>query len=246
MPNPVTTESANPKPLVLRLLPLGILAIGFVAFFGFGLNRYLTLQMLADNQQWLTRAVAGNELTAALIYMAVYATSTAFSLPGGAILTLAGGFLFGTLAATGYVSVAATAGATTVFLVARFGFGEGLAARAGPFLKRVEAGFHNNAFSYLLSLRLIPIFPFWVVNLVPAFLGVSLRTYVVTTFIGILPGVWAFSRIGASLRDAFADGHVPDLHALVQPSTLAALSALALLSLAPVLWKKFKTNRAPG
>ena len=165
------------------------------------------------------------------------------SLPGGAILSIAGGFLFGAWLGTLYIVVGATVGATAVFLITRTALGDALRARAGPWLKSMEAGFQENALSYLLVLRLVPLFPFFVVNLVPAFLGVGLRTYVVGTFVGIVPGAFVFAFTGAGLGSVFDSSESFSPAAVLTPEVIVALTGLALLSLLPVAYKKIKTRR---
>jgi uncharacterized membrane protein YdjX (TVP38/TMEM64 family) len=174
--------------------------------------------------------------------MAIYAAVIALSVPGGAVLTIAGGFLFGTLPATLYVVVAATLGATILFLIARTALGDPLRARAGPWLRRMEAGFAENALSYLLVLRLIPIFPFWLVNLVPAFLGVGLGTYVLGTFFGIIPGSFVYASVGNGLGAVFDAGETPDVGIIFEPSILVPIVGLAVLALLPVAHRKFKAR----
>src|SRR5262249_807577 len=149
------------------------------------------------NRAALTAFVVANYALAALTYMAIYALVIALSVPGGALMTVAGGFLFGQLWGTALVVVAATVGATVVFLIARYALGAPLRRKAGPFLQRMEAGFQANALSYLLVLRLVPAFPFWAVNLAPALLGVPLSTYIVGTALGIIPGTFVFASFGA-------------------------------------------------
>ena len=158
-----------------RFVPLVVLVAALVAFFAFGLQRYVGFSMLREHRSALMHFVADHAVLSALAFMAVYAVATAVSLPGGAVLTVAGGFLFGTLLGSIYVMIGATVGATGLFLAARTAFGDALRGRAGPWVARMEAGFRENALSYLLFLRLVPVFPFWLVNLVPAFLGVPLR-----------------------------------------------------------------------
>jgi uncharacterized membrane protein YdjX (TVP38/TMEM64 family) len=176
----------------------------------------------------------------------------AFSLPGGAVATIFGGYIFstvvdgvaGTILAAAIVVIGATIGATTLFLAARTGLGEPLRARAGPGLKRMEAGFRENAMSYLLVLRLVPLFPFWLVNLVPAFLGVSLRTYVIGTFFGIMPGTFVYASVGSGLGAILEAGESPDLGIIFEAKILIPLLGLALLALIPVIYKHFKAK--PG
>ena len=182
-------------------------------------------------------------LLAVALYVLIYATSTALSLPGGAILTITGGFLFGSWLGTAYVVVGATAGAITVFLVAKTSLGEILRAKAGPALKKMETGFREDALSYLLVLRLIPLFPFFVVNIVPAFLGVSLRTYAIATFLGIIPGAFVFASVGAGLGSIFDTMKDFDPAAALTPEVITALVGLSVISLIPLVYKKAKARR---
>ena len=173
-------------------------------------------------------------------YILGYAVAVAFSLPGAAIFTMTGGLLFGwwkgpILAVTG-----ATLGATVLFLAARTAIGEPLRARAGPWLKRLEAGFAKNAFNYLLALRLVPVIPFFIINLVPAFLGVKLSTYVVTTFIGIIPGAVVYAGLGNSLNTILDAGGTPNLRIILQPQILLPILGLVALALVPVGYKWWK------
>jgi uncharacterized membrane protein YdjX (TVP38/TMEM64 family) len=168
----------------------------------------------------------------------------ALSVPGGAVLTIAGGFLFGSILGTVLVVIAATLGATLVFLIARSALGDPLRARAGPFLQRMEAGFQENAFNYLLVLRLIPLFPFWIVNLVPAFLGVPLRTYVLGTLIGIVPGSFVFASVGAGLGSVLDSGQEFSPSSVLTPQIVIALVGLAVLALLPVAYRKWRRRRA--
>lgn len=158
-----------------RLIPLGLLVAAGIAFIAVGGRHYLTFAALAQNRDWLCGLAQHWGLLAALLYIAVYAVLVALSVPGGAVLTIAGGFLFGTWLGTLCAILGATLGATGIFLAARAGLG-GLAQRAGPLVGKLEAGFRKDAFNYLLVLRLVFIFPFWLVNLVPAFVGVRLST----------------------------------------------------------------------
>lgn len=245
----VMTEARRPSAGVAfsirRLVPLGLLAVCVVAFFAFGLDAYLTFDALRENRQLLTRFVADNAVLASLSYLLVYTTAIALSVPGGAVLTITGGFLFGTLLGTIYVVIAATLGATVLFLIAKSALGDPLRARAGPFLKRMEAGFQENALSYLLVLRLIPLFPFFVVNLVPAFLGVRLRTYVLGTMIGIIPGSFVYASVGAGLGSVFDRAEDFSAGSVLTPEIVLALVGLAALALLPVGYRKLKGRRGP-
>ena len=242
----MTQEENKSGGTIKRLLPLAVIALGIGGFFALGLDDYVTFEALRENRQLLAELVAKHAVLAVLLYMLVYAAATGLSLPGGAVLTVTGGFLFGALAGTLWVVVGATLGATAVFLAARTVLGDSLRRRAGPFLKKMEAGFQENALSYLLVLRLIPVFPFFVVNLVPAFLGVGIRIYVIATFFGIIPGALVFASVGAGLGSVFDANESFTLAGVLTPQIVTALVGLALLSLLPVVYKKIKAARAPA
>lgn len=225
---------------IRRLWPLAILAVGFGLFFALGLHRYVTLDTLRDNRQALTQWVAANRLWAIFVYMGLYALMVAFSLPGGLVATLTGGFLFGTVLGGAATVVAATAGATVLFAAAKSALGDLLRARAGSAVARMEEGFRANAFSYLLFLRLVPAFPFWLVNLAPAFLGVRLSTFIGATFIGIIPGTFVFASLGAGLGAVFERGERPELGLIFEPRVILPILALALLSLVPALYRRLR------
>ena len=219
-----------------RFTPLVVLVAGLAAFFAFGLDDYVSFYALRDHREVLLQFVASHGVRAALLFMACYAVVIAFSIPGGAVMTIAGGFFFGTIAGTVYVVIAATVGATALFLAARTALGDTLRARAGPAMKKMEAGFRKNA----LVLRLVPLFPFWLVNLVPALLGVPLGTYLIATFVGIIPGTFVYVSVGNGLGAVFDAGEMPDLSIVFAPDILIPLVGLALLALVPVAYKKFK------
>jgi uncharacterized membrane protein YdjX (TVP38/TMEM64 family) len=225
-----------------RLLPVAVLVLGLVAFFVLDLDRYLSFETLRQNRAALLNWVDTYGIVAALIYMLIYAVAIAFSLPGGAVLTITGGFLFGSLLGTFCVIIAATAGATGLFLIAKTSFGDALRAKAGPALQKMQQGFQEGALSYLLVLRLVPIFPFFLVNLVPAFLGVSLRVYVLGTFIGIIPGTFVFATVGAGLGSVFDQGEAFSAAGILTPQIITALAGLAVLALIPVVYKKIKAR----
>jgi uncharacterized membrane protein YdjX (TVP38/TMEM64 family) len=228
-----------------------------------GWHRYLSLEALAENREVLRAYIASNLVLSLLAFVALYAAVVALSLPGGAVLTLAGGFLFGWLLGGVASIVAATIGASVVFLIARSALGDLLAARAGPWLSRFRQGFQEDAFSYLLFLRLVPIFPFWLVNLAPGLLGVSFATYVATTFLGIIPGTFAYSLAGSGLDSVIRaqqaahqsclakmgpEGqescpYTLDPGALLTPELIIGLVALGLVALIPVAVKWFRRAR---
>ena len=226
-----------------RILPILVLAGGLGAFFILGGAEYLAFETFRDNREFLLDFVERNGVAAVLAYMAVYAVAIAFSLPGGAVLTLTGGFLFGTLSGGVITVVGATLGATVLFLAARTGLGEPLRARAGPAMKKIEVEFHENAWSYLLFLRLVPLFPFWMVNLALAFLGVELRIFVATTMIGIIPGTFVYASLGNGLGVIFDQGAMPELGIIFRPEILLPLLALSVLALIPVIYKRLKSRQ---
>jgi uncharacterized membrane protein YdjX (TVP38/TMEM64 family) len=239
------TENAPipPKRAFSRFLPLAVLVAGLGAFFALGLDRYVTLDTLRDNRQLLSGWVAENWALAAVIYVIAYIAMVAFSLPGGLVATLTGGFLFGTLFGGLLTIFGATIGATAIFLAAKTALGDVLRAKAGPGLRRIEQGFGENAFSYMLVLRLVPLFPFFLVNLAPAFLGVPLRTYVIATFFGIMPATFVFASLGNGLGSVFDAGREPDLGLIMEPQIIGPILALALLALVPVIYRRISARK---
>ena len=219
-----------------RLLPLGVLVAAWVVFMLAGGYRYLTFSALAHNRDWLCGLVQRWGVLSALLYIGAYAILVALSVPGAAILTIAGGFLFGTWVGGLCAVIGATLGATAIFLAARAGLG-GLTRRAGRFVAKLEAGFRADAFNYLLVLRLVPIFPFWLVNLASAVVGVRLPTYVLATFLGIMPATFIFASLGNGLGSLVEE---PDLALIFKPSLLLPIVGLALLALVPVGYKRWR------
>ena len=226
-----------------RWLPLLLLAAGLLLFLALGGERYLDPAEWRVQSERLLSLVSDHPLAAPLAYLFLYAALVAFSVPGGAFLTVLGGFLFGPLLATLATVVGATLGATLLFLAARSSLGALFAVKAGPFLKRMEAGFRANALSYLLFLRLVPVFPFWLVNLVPALLNVPLATFVLGTAVGIVPGTFVFALAGSGVGELWRRGAAPGLEDLLRPRVLLALLALALLALVPVAYKAMRARK---
>jgi uncharacterized membrane protein YdjX (TVP38/TMEM64 family) len=227
-----------------RFIPVLVLIVGLVAFFAFDLDRYLTFDTLREHRVALRTWVETQGLVAGLVFMAIYAAAVAFSLPGGAVLSITSGFLFGSVWGTVCIVISATLGATAVFLIAKTSFGDALRTKAGPALQKMQHGFQDGALSYLLVLRLVPLFPFFLVNLVPAFLGVPLRTYVLGTFFGIIPGAFVFATVGAGLGSIFDQGGAFRAAGILTPQIILALVGLAVLALIPVLYKKIKARSA--
>lgn len=243
-----------------RWLPLMVIG-GLMAFvFAMGWHQYLSFKTIGLNYEALRTFIEGNLLVAMLLYALLYIGVVALSLPGGLIMTLAGGLLFGWQIGAPLTVLAATIGATIIFLVAKTSFGETLASKAGPWIGKLREGFQENALSYLLFLRLVPAFPFVVVNLAPALLGVPLRTYVFGTLIGIIPGTTAYSIAGAGLGSiveaqnkvyaacvaANGEGQCPytiDFSALVTKELVLAGAALGVVALIPVVVNWFKGKK---
>lgn len=206
-----------------------------------GLADYLTLDALRTHREALTGWVARNGLIAGATYVAIYTAAVAFSLPGALFLTLTGGFLFGAVWGTALTVLGATAGATLIFLFAKTLFGDSVLDRFGDQAAKLAEGIRRNAWSYLLVLRLVPLFPFFLVNLVPAFVGVPLATYVLTTFFGIIPGTTVFSLAGAGLGSVLDQGGTITAGSILTPEIMAGLVGLAVLSLAAIpLRKRFE------
>jgi uncharacterized membrane protein YdjX (TVP38/TMEM64 family) len=226
-----------------RLLPVAVLVIGLGLFFAFDLGHYLSWEALAEYQDWLQGQIAELGLLANLIFIAIYAVVIAFSVPVGTFLTIAGGFLFGIVAGGVSVVLGATIGAVCLFLAARYAFYDVLHAKAGPALLKMEQGFKENALSYLLFLRLVPLFPFWLVNLVPALLGVPLKIYVIATFIGIIPATFIIASVGNGVGEVLAAGETPDVSIIFEPHVLIPILGLALLALIPVFYKAWKARK---
>lgn len=224
-------------PLWRRLAPLALIGVGAVlawVFAGDLLGQDAFVRHRADLVAWRDQ----NWALAALVFMLVYAGVVALSVPGAVWLTLGAGFLFGTWVGAALVVPAATLGASLIFLAARSALGAGLRARAGGFLARIEAGMRQGMISYLLILRLVPVVPFFVANLAPAFLGVPLRAFVWTTALGIIPATVVFASVGAGLGTVLDQGGAPDLGVIFAPHVLGPLLGLAALSALPLILKR--------
>lgn len=227
-----------------RLWPLVLLGAGIAAAFASGLDRHLSAEALAANHASLAALVRANPAATAAGFVAVYAAAVAVSLPGGVFLTLAGGLLFGHLWGTVLSVIGATSGAVLLFLAARHALADLLARRAGRLLERIRPGLERDGLSYLLVLRLVPLFPFWLVNLAPALAGMRLGPYALGTFLGVIPATAVFAGIGAGLGEILAAGGRPDPGVILSPGVLLPLIGLALLALVPVLWRRIAARRA--
>ena len=231
-----------PPTAMLKTLWLPLLLVGgLLVFFATGTHHAVSWQGIARNYAGITGFADENLPVAALGFTVIYILAVAFSLPIALFLSLTGGAVLGWLAVP-LVVIGATAGAGIVFIAARTIFADLARARAGPFIARLESGFTANAFSYLLALRLIPVAPFWVMNIVPAFSRMSLTAFLGATCLGIMPGSAVFVSVGRGLDHILAAGQTPDLEILGSPAILGPLAALGLLALIPVVWRRIRPS----
>jgi uncharacterized membrane protein YdjX (TVP38/TMEM64 family) len=255
---PETTRRSRPARFG-RLAPLvALIAIAGVIV-AMGWHQYLSLEALVRHRASLDAWIADHYFAALAAYLLVYVGVVALSLPGAAALTIAGGVLFGFIVAGIAVVFAATIGATLIFLLARSAAGEFFLRRAGPRVAKVVEGFRSEAFSYLLFLRLVPVFPFVLVNLAAALAAIPLSTFVVATALGIIPGTFVFASIGAGLDSVIAAQAYKykecvegggaackldfDIAQALTPELLGALTALGVLALAPIFVKRWYARR---
>jgi uncharacterized membrane protein YdjX (TVP38/TMEM64 family) len=236
-----------PRHSLLRYLPLGVVILGLAVGYAMGWQRYLSLETLVDSRDALKASVEAHPVLAPLAFFGAYAFAVALSFPAASVLSIFGGFLFGWMLGGVLVALAATLGATLLFLAARSAFGDVLRMKVGGKVAALADGFQTNAFGYLLALRLAPVFPFFVVNIAPALFDVKLSTFASATALGILPGVFAYTYLGSGLDDAIlradAAGTSLSLKDLVTPELTLAFAALAVLALVPVAVKKWKARR---
>ncbi len=229
----------------LRYLPLLLFVALGLALLASGVTRYLNLRTLSTHEAQLRDMVGAHQVLALAAFAGAYAVATATSLPGATVLTLAGGFLFGTWLGGGASVVGATVGAIVVFLVVRSSLGAWLrerAERSGGRLKSVIDGVADGAFGYILALRLMPFAPFWLVNVAAALAGAPLRAYAAATVLGILPATFIYSGIGAGIGKIVAGGQTPNLMVLFEPQLLLPLVALALFSLATTIFQRVRAR----
>ena len=231
--------SSGGKPWI-KILILAIFVGALIAFFALGGQKYLSLDTIKTNRDALVAATRDHYVLALAIAFAVYAIAVACSLPGALVLTLTCGFLFGRWVGTLVVVAAATVGATLVFLAARYLVADWARKKMGAVGRKINDGFSENAFSYMLFLRLVPAFPFFLVNLAPALTSIPVSTYILATAIGIIPGTFVFANLGETLAT------IDSLSGLVSKETLIAFALLGLLALVPIVIKRFKSGRAPA
>ena len=225
-----------------KYAPFLAIVVASISVWALGLHHYLSFDVLKSSQQVLQSFVEQHFVLALFGYAIAYIAIVALSIPGATFMTLLGGFLFGQFFGTVSVVMSATLGATLLYLATRSATETYINQKAGPWIQKMKAGFQENAFSYLLTLRLIPLFPFVAINLGAAILQVSLRTFFWGTLIGIIPGSFVYVSLGTGLRDVIQTSELsPQL--ILKPPIIAGLVGLGLLSLLPVLYKKFRQNR---
>lgn len=225
-----------------RFLPLGGLLVVLMMAYLLDVPQYLTLDALQNHHAALKAYIHDHLVVSLLGVGTVYIIVTATSIPGATILTLACGLFFGVGVGASLAIVAATIGATLVFLAAQSAFSDFFYQKVKSKLPKIVKGFEENAFSYLLFLRLVPLFPFFVVNIAPAFMNVRLSTYITATLLGIIPGTVVYASIGHSLESLFALGQQPDLKILFKKEIILPLLGLAVLSLLPIFWTKSRNG----
>jgi len=229
--------------ILKRFIPILAIVAAIVSFFALDLGQYLSFDALAEHRQALSEQVAMHPIMASLVYISVYILVVALSLPGGLVMTLSGGFLFGAVWGTSMAVTGATLGATILFLIAKTSLGDFLLEKAGNTVQKLQAGFEEDVWSYMFILRVVPIFPFFLVNLAPAFLGVPLRVYVVATFFGIIPATFVYALAGSGLGKVFEQGESFSATSILTPEMMGAFLGLGLLALVPVIYKRLaKTN----
>lgn len=229
------------RPFFKRFSPiLLIILLGIIFFIYFG--TYLSLGMLKQHHQVLTQWAHQNYILAVILYILLYILMIAISFPASALLTVAGGFLFGPIWGTLFAVISATTGASILFIAIKTAFGDTIAEEGGIFLQKIEKGFEEAAFSYIMVLRLIPIFPFWLTNIIPPLLNANFRTYVIATFLGIIPTTLVYASVGNNLAAKFALGQDPDLGMVFKPEILLPILGLAVLSLIPIIYRQFKDS----
>ncbi len=227
-----------------RIFVLGLFVSGLAAFVYFDLGAYLSYATLAENEEFLRRTVAAHHLPAAAAYVGIYILAVALSLPGAIWLTLSGGLLFGVWLGGALAVLGAGTGAAVMFLMAKYVLGDTLRSRFGSRLARFEAAFNRDAWSYLLVLRLLPIFPFFLVNLAAALIGVRFSVFALTTYVGIIPGAFVYASIGNGISVLLRQGTQPDLSLIGRPEIFGPLVGFAVLALAPVVWRRFQQSGA--
>lgn len=241
----IDTPADKPSNAFMRRLPLMIIAI--VAVLGaIFLRDYLTFDALSENRETLLAFRDANYLLTALLFIGAYVIIVGFSLPGATIATLTGGFLFATFPGALFNVTGATLGATAIFLAARWGFGEKLGAKlegSEGIVKKIKDGIDENQWSMLFLIRLVPAVPFFMANLIPSFLEVPTRRFVISTFFGIIPGAVVYTSVGAGLGEVFARGETPNLGIIFEPFIIIPIIGLCVLAALPIIIKALRGKK---
>lgn len=231
---------------VRQFIPIAVLLIGLAAAFFGGWVDQLSLSTLADHRESLVAWVEGNGVFAGAVYALIVTTVAAFSIPAMSVMNISAGFLFGPFVGTFVAMIGQTAGGFIVFLAARYAFRDTLSRRAGSVVKRMEVGFRRNAFSYMLTVRFMPMFPAWLVNLVPGLLGVPARVFLLGTVLGVIPCTFVFATVGDGVGHVIDRGEVPSMMIFLEPHILLPFIGLALLAIAPAIlrWRRDRIRAA--
>lgn len=244
-PQQDTMTDTQEKGRLARLLPLAAIAV-VAAIGAFTLKDYLSFQALADNREALIAFRDANYVATVGAFILAYVVIVAFSLPGATIATLTGGFLFATFPGALFNVTGATLGAVLIFLAARYGLGEKLSAKMNASqgsVRKIKQGIDDNQWEMLFLIRLVPAVPFFVANLVPAFVGVPLWRFAVTTFLGIIPGAVVYTSVGAGLGEVFARGETPNLGIIFEPHILLPILGLCALAALPIVLKAIRGKK---
>jgi len=240
--NTALNQSETNKPnksgsLIKRLVPLGVIATLLLVGYFFGVHTYLSPENLSQNKATLVAFVQDNFVLAMGTYLIIYIVAVSISFPGASFLTIAGGAIFGWLIGGTLTIFGATIGASIIFLVAKTSLGDFLAEKAGPRMSKLRDGFQKDAFNYLLTLRLAPVVPFWITNLAPAFFGMDLGRYALATFLGIIPGTYAYSFIGEQVGTSL------EKDSNIVANVTLGLAALAIASVIPLIVKYIRNRK---
>lgn len=240
------TETTEPvkRAIWIRLWPAYVIVTGLFAAWQLGLFELLSIDTLREQQAVLEGFVSQHLIVALIAYVVIYSLATLFMVPGALWITIAGGFLFGLAGGSVATVIGATLGASMLFFAARTSIGSALHQIARPFVEKVEGEFQKDALSYMFAMRFVPAMPFPVANILPAVLGAKYRDYFITTALGIIPGVIAYTWVGDGLGATFAAGEDPDLGSVFW-NLLPAVIALLVVSLIPVIYKRVRGNRNP-
>ena len=219
---------------IKRLTPLGILFAVIIIVYAMGLLDFISLDTIKAQRLYLLQLVENNPIQSGTLFMVIYIAAVALSLPIASLLTLLGGFLFGLVLGTIMIVTSATIGASIIFIIAKSAVGESLRNKAGPFYNKVADNMRDNAIQYMLFTRLVPIVPFFVANIFPALFNIKLRDFMITTFIGIIPGTAVYTNIGRGLAS------IESLADLVSPQIIGAFTLLGFFALVPTFIKSIK------